>query len=70
MNNFEYNPVFKEDSNERKDLKELYFFANPKKNFDEVEEELERITIKELNKKINELVKIILIKNEYEDSCN
>ncbi len=69
-NNFSYYNVFKENSTEWHDLRELYLFAIPESDFDTIEEELEYVTSMEIHAKIKTLVTKIHHKNGYENSSN
>mgnify|MGYP006291564731 CR=1 FL=1 len=60
----------KEKTNAWKDLKELFYMAIPEEDFDNIEEDLEQITVHELLQKIKSLVSLILEKHGYENNCN
>lgn len=61
---FYYNRAFDLESNERKDLKEIFHFIQPECDFDEIDTELESYDVMQLKEKINRL-KIQII-NKYE----
>lgn len=71
--NFIYESSIQGDSLEIKDLKELFHFAYPDKDFcNDFEDELieNNTTSMELEDKINELVNLIKSKHEQQNSCN
>jgi len=66
--NFNYYRNIESENSEWKDLKELYHFALPEKEFDSIEEELEFIDAPSLLKIIKSLVTKTLEKYGYENS--
>lgn len=64
-NNFDFFRCFEEEETEWKELKELLFLAQPTKDFDAFQEEIEKISAPELTQIIKSLTTKILDKHGY-----